>query len=239
MTLSVQGLHKQYGGRPVVNDVSFWIAPGEVVGLLGPNGAGKTTSFYAVVGLIVPDAGDIRIDDQSLARLPIHQRARQGISYLPQETSVFRKLTVEENLRLVQEFQEGPADLKAEQLEKLLDDFGLTALRKTSAIQLSGGERRRVEIARSIAANPRYLLLDEPFTGIDPLAIQDIQALVSQLKERGLGILLTDHNPKATLNIVDRAYIIHDGKIIFSGTASEVAHNDLVREYYLGSDFQL
>lgn len=239
MTLTVQGLRKHYGGRPVVNDVSFEINVGEVVGLLGPNGAGKTTSFYAVVGIIRPDEGTIRVHDTNLSGLPIHARARSGIGYLPQETSVFRRLTVEENLRLVQEFQEGPADVKQAQLEKLLEEFGLERHRHSPAIQLSGGERRRVEIARAIAANPKYLLLDEPFTGIDPLAIQDIQKLIQQLKARGLGVLLTDHNPKATLSIVDRAYIIHDGRIIFAGTAQEVANNDLVREYYLGADFQL
>lgn len=239
MTLTVKGLFKQYGGRPVVNDVSFNVNIGEVVGLLGPNGAGKTTSFYAVVGIIQPDGGEIWIHDNHISGLPIHARARAGVGYLPQETSVFRRLTVEENLRLVQEFQEGPAAVKQEQLEQLLDEFGLTRHRHKPAIQLSGGERRRVEIARAIAANPKYLLLDEPFTGIDPIAIQDIQKLIEQLKTRGLGILLTDHNPKATLNIVDRAYIIHDGKIIYSGSAQDVAENDMVKQYYLGEDFRL
>jgi lipopolysaccharide export system ATP-binding protein len=239
MTLQVKGLYKQYGGRPVVNHVSFDIHPGEIVGLLGPNGAGKTTSFYAVVGIIQPDAGTVELEGKLLTRLPIHQRARQGIGYLPQETSVFRQLTVEENLRLVQEFQAGSAASKQAQREQLMEEFGVTRHRHSPAIQLSGGERRRVEIARAIAANPKYLLLDEPFTGIDPLAIQDIQTLVRQLKTRGLGVLLTDHNPRATLNIVDRAYIIHDGRIIFAGSAHEVATNPLVREYYLGSDFSL
>lgn len=239
MTLEVTDIHKQYGGRPVVNSVSFNVNPGEVVGLLGPNGAGKTTSFYAVVGIIQPDKGEVRIFGQDVSDFPIHARARAGLGYLPQETSVFRRLTVEENLRLVQEFQEGPPEIKQEQLAQLLEEFGLTRHRHSPAIQLSGGERRRVEIARAIAANPKFLLLDEPFTGIDPLAIQDIQKLIAQLKSRGLGILLTDHNPKATLNIVDRAYIIHDGKIIYYGTAQEVADSELVREYYLGKDFRL
>lgn len=239
MTLKAEGIYKQYSGRPVVNHISFEVHIGEVVGLLGPNGAGKTTSFYAVVGIIQPDAGEIWVYDKNISRLPIHERARAGVGYLPQETSVFRQLTVEENLRLVQEFQEGPASVKQQQLEQLLQEFGIERHRKSPAIQLSGGERRRVEIARAIAANPKYLLLDEPFTGIDPLAIQDIQKLIAQLKQRGIGILLTDHNPKATLSIVDRAYIIHDGKIIFSGTAHEVANNELVREYYLGNDFSL
>jgi len=239
MTLTVKGLHKQYAGRPVVNDVSFTMSAGEVVGLLGPNGAGKTTSFYSVVGIIKPDQGQIWVYDRNISDLPIHARARAGVGYLPQETSVFRRLSVEENLKLVQEFQEGPAEVKREQLENLLKEFGLLRHRKTLAIQLSGGERRRVEIARAIVANPKYLLLDEPFTGIDPLAIQDIQELIVQLKERGLGILLTDHNPKATLSIVDRAYIIHDGKIIFAGSSQEVAENPMVRTYYLGEDFSL
>lgn len=239
MTLKVEGLRKQYGGRPVVNDISFEVNVGEVVGLLGPNGAGKTTSFYAVVGIVPPDAGKISIYDRQLTGLPIHERARCGVGYLPQDTSIFRRLTVEENLRLVQEFQEGPAEVKERHLEQLLEEFGIARHRKSMAIQLSGGERRRVEIARAIAANPKYLLLDEPFTGIDPLAIQDIQKLIGQLKDRGLGVLLTDHNPKATLSIVDRAYIIHDGRIIFSGTAREVAENQMVRDYYLGSDFVL
>ncbi len=239
MTLKVKGLYKQYGGRPVVNDLSFEVNVGEVVGLLGPNGAGKTTSFYAAVGIIRPDRGQIWIHDQDISRLPIHARARAGLGYLPQETSVFRSLTVEENLQLVQEFQEGTREMKQAQMESLLHEFGLTRHRKSPAIQLSGGERRRVEIARAIAANPQYLLLDEPFTGIDPIAIQDIQKLVGHLKKRGLGILLTDHNPKATLSIVDRAYIIHDGKIIFNGSATEVAEDPMVREYYLGNDFHL
>lgn len=239
MTLKVQGLRKHYGGRPVVNQVSFEVNLGEVVGLLGPNGAGKTTSFYAVVGIIQPDMGEVWVQERNISRLLVHERARAGLGYLSQETSVFRHLTVEENLQLVQEFQEGPANVKKEHMERLLEEFGLTKHRNSPAIQLSGGERRRVEIARAIAANPKYLLLDEPFTGIDPLAIQDIQKLIGQLKNRGLGILLTDHNPKATLSIVDRAYIIHDGRIIFAGTAQEVACNELVRQYYLGDDFHL
>ncbi|MBK8190817.1 MAG: LPS export ABC transporter ATP-binding protein [Vampirovibrionales bacterium] len=239
MALKIENLVKTYAGRPVVNHVSFHIERGEVVGLLGPNGAGKTTSFYAVVGIIQPDAGDISLDGRSLRNQPIHRRARAGIGYLPQETSVFRRLSVAENLRLVLEFQ--PLDKKAreERIDSLLQEFGLTRLRDMPAIQLSGGERRRVEIARAIACNPHYLLLDEPFTGIDPIAIQDIQRLIGLLKARGLGVLLTDHNPKATLSIVDRAYIVHDGKVIFSGSNREAADNELVRRHYLGEDFQL
>lgn len=239
MTLKVINLQKHYGGRPVVNEVSFEVNLGEVVGLLGPNGAGKTTSFYAVVGVIQPDSGEVWIQDQNISQFPIHKRARAGLGYLSQETSVFRHLTVEENLQLVQEFQNGTDTEKKEQMKSLLDEFGIERHRRSHAIQLSGGERRRVEIARAIAANPKYLLLDEPFTGIDPIAIQDIQKLINHLKQRGLGILLTDHNPKATLNIVDRAYIIHDGRIIFSGSAKEVAGNELVKHYYLGDDFSL
>lgn len=239
MVLAVDNLHKSYGGRPVVNDISFDIYPGEVVGLLGPNGAGKTTTFYSVVGIIQPDAGKISVDGRPISKLPIHKRARLGIGYLPQETSVFRRLTVEENLKLVLEFQGISKKEQQQRIDTLLEEFGLTRLKKAPAIKLSGGERRRVEIARAISTNPQFLLLDEPFTGIDPIAIQDIQQLIFHLKERGLGVLLTDHNPRATLSIVDRANIIHDGKIIFSGNRDEVASNELVRANYLGADFTL
>ncbi|MDX2085927.1 MAG: LPS export ABC transporter ATP-binding protein [Candidatus Melainabacteria bacterium] len=239
MPLTVENLQKSYAGRPVVRGVSFSVNVGEVVGLLGPNGAGKTTSFYAVVGIIQPDGGDVRLDEQSIRRLPIHARARAGIGYLPQETSVFRKLTVEENLALVLEFQPLNRRQRQQRIDALLEEFGIARLRKKPAIQLSGGERRRVEIARALASEPTYLLLDEPFTGIDPITIQELQVLITHLKQRGLGILMTDHNPKATLSIVDRAYIIHDGQLIFSGTNTEVATNELVRQSYLGEDFQL
>lgn len=239
MTLTIDHLRKSYGNRPVVNDISFHIDAGEVVGLLGPNGAGKTTSFYAVVGIIRPEGGEISLYNQPITRLAIHERARAGIGYLPQETSVFRKLSVEENLQLVLEFQPLSSRERQARIDQLLQEFGIERLRKMQAIQLSGGERRRLEIARAIASNPSYLLLDEPFTGIDPIAIQDIQKLIRLLKEKGIGILLTDHNPKATLSIVDRAYIIHDGRIIFSGSNWEVANNPLVRQSYLGEDFSL
>lgn len=239
MTLTIEHLHKQYGGRPVVNDVSFHIEPGEVVGLLGPNGAGKTTIFYSVVGIIQPNAGVVRMDSTVLTGMAIHDRARAGVGYLPQETSVFRKLTVEENLKLVLEFQDISQAERQERIDTLLDEFGLTKLRHAPAIQLSGGERRRIEIARAIATNPTYLLLDEPFTGIDPIAIQDIQGLIRILRDKGLGVLLTDHNPKATLSIVDRAYIIDDGNIIFSGSSHQAAMDPTVRRAYLGDDFQL
>lgn len=239
MTLAVKNLHKSYGGRPVVNNVSFDIQPGEIVGLLGPNGAGKTTTFYAVVGMIRPDHGEVTLNGRSLGDLPIHERARAGIGYLPQETSVFRKLTVEENLKLVLEFQPLSAQEQQQRIDELLEEFGITKVRKAPAIQLSGGERRRVEIARAIASNPQYLLLDEPFTGIDPIAIQDIQQLIAVLRQKGLGILLTDHNPKATLSIVDRANIIADGQVFFSGTNTAVAAHPMVRKNYLGDDFVL
>jgi lipopolysaccharide export system ATP-binding protein len=239
MPLIVEHLRKTYAGRPVVNDISFDINHGEIVGLLGPNGAGKTTTFYSVVGIVKPDSGQVSLDDRVLSKLPIHERARAGIGYLPQETSVFRRLTVEENLMLVLEFQPISHKERKQRIDTLLQEFGVERLRKASVISLSGGERRRVEIARAIATNPQYLLLDEPFTGIDPIAIQDIQKLIVLLKERGLGILLTDHNPRATLSVVDRANIIHDGKLIFSGTNVEVSQNELVRRTYLGEDFSL
>lgn len=239
MSLVVEHLCKSYAGRTVVNDISFDIQQGEIVGLLGPNGAGKTTTFYSVVGIIKPDAGRVVLDDRMLSDLPIHERAKAGIGYLPQETSVFRKLTVEENLELVLEFQPLSRKERRQRIDTLLNEFSIEKLRKASVISLSGGERRRVEIARAIATNPRYLLLDEPFTGIDPIAIQDIQKLIVLLKERGLGVLLTDHNPRATLSVVDRANIIHDGKLIFSGTNLAVSQNDMVRKTYLGEDFTL
>lgn len=239
MPLVVEHLRKTYAGRPVVNDISFDIRHGEIVGLLGPNGAGKTTTFYSVVGIVKPDSGKVLLDDKVMSGLPIHERARAGIGYLPQETSVFRRLSVEENLMLVLEFQKISQKERKQRIDTLLQEFGVEKLRKASVISLSGGERRRVEIARAIATNPQYLLLDEPFTGIDPIAIQDIQKLIVILKERGLGILLTDHNPRATLSVVDRANIIHDGKLIFSGSNVEVSQNEMVRRTYLGEDFTL
>jgi lipopolysaccharide export system ATP-binding protein len=239
MTLLVENLRKSYGGRPVVNDISFNICPGEVVGLLGPNGAGKTTTFYSIVGIVQPDSGRVTLDDQVLSHLPIHKRARAGIGYLPQETSVFRHLNVEDNLALVLEFQPLSTRERQSRITALLNDFGIERLRHAPVVSLSGGERRRLEIARAIATNPKYLLLDEPFTGIDPIAIQDIQKLIVLLKERGLGVLLTDHNPRATLSVVDRANIIHDGRLIFSGTTEAVSENEMVRRTYLGEDFTL
>jgi len=239
-TLATDGIGKAYRGRRVVNGVSLQVAQGEVVGLLGPNGAGKTTSFYTIVGLIPPDTGRVLIDEEDITDVPMYLRAREhGISYLPQEPSVFRKLTVEENILAVLEAQSISWHERREKMEELIDQLGLEHIRQNRGYALSGGERRRVEIARAIATNPQYLLLDEPFTGIDPIAIQDIQKLIVILKQRGLGILLTDHNPRATLSVVDRANIIHDGKLIFSGSNVEVSQNEMVRRTYLGEDFTL
>lgn len=240
MTIIACGLKKIYDDRAVVNDISIEVHPGEVVGLLGPNGAGKTTTFYMVVGLVKPDGGQVLLNGADLTSKPIHERARAGIGYLPQETSIFRKLTVEENIKLVLEMNKSiNKKERYEKLDSLLEDFGLTRLRKSPSIQLSGGERRRVEIARALAANPKFILLDEPFTGIDPIAINDIQQHIRALTNRGIGILLTDHNPKATLSITDRAYIIYDGKIMVSGTGKEVSENEIAKKHYLGQDFQL
>jgi len=240
MTIIADGLVKIYNDRTVVNGISFDVNPGEVVGLLGPNGAGKTTTFYMLVGLVKPNAGRIFLDGNDLTEQPIHKRARAGIGYLPQETSIFRKLTVEENINLVLEMNKNlsKSDRK-EKMDSLLEDFGLTKLRKSPSIQLSGGERRRAEIARALAADPKFILLDEPFTGIDPIAIQDIQENIRDLIKRGIGVLLTDHNPKATLSITNRAYIIFDGGIKVQGTSQEVAENPIARKFYLGEDFNL
>ena len=239
MVLKVSNLQKRYGDKVVVRDVSFDVNAGEVVGLLGPNGAGKTTTFYSVVGVIQPEAGELSIDGQRLNGLSIHQRARLGLGYLPQETSVFRKLSVEDNLKLVLEFQPLSQKEQAHRIDQLLDEFSIAHLRNKPAVQLSGGERRRVEIARALASDPQFLLLDEPFTGIDPITIEELQTLITQLKDRGLGVLITDHNPQATLGIVDRASVMFDGQILFQGTASEVAASDVVRQSYLGERFVL
>lgn len=240
MTIKAVGLKKVFGDRTVVNDVSFEVNQGEVVGLLGPNGAGKTTTFYMVVGLIKADSGNIILGDKDVSNKPMHVRSREGLGYLPQETSIFRRLTVEENLCLVLEMNKKLSkNARKDKLEGLLEDFGLTKLRKSPSVLLSGGERRRVEIARALAADPKFILLDEPFTGIDPIAISDIQQHIRNLTKRGIGILLTDHNPKATLSITDRAYIIFDGCIKVSGTNVEVANNEIAKKFYLGEDFQL
>lgn len=242
MTLKASNLVKTYGGRTVVNNISFEVKPGEIVGLLGPNGAGKTTSFDMVVGLVKPDAGRVSLFEKDLTKVPIHERARSGIGYLTQEPSVFRRLSVADNLRLIWDVLENidKREEQEEELAKLLDEFGLTDLKDHTAISLSGGERRRVEIARVLASDPKFILLDEPFTGVDPIAIQEIQKLIADLKhKRHIGILLTDHNPRATLAITDRAYIIQDGKILLAGLAKEIAKDPIALKYYLGEDFTL
>ncbi len=243
--LEVSHLQKFYGSRKVVKDVSLMVRKGEVVGLLGPNGAGKTTSFYMIVGLVHASAGDITIDDQSVAHLPIHRRARLGLSYLPQEASIFRKLNVEDNVRAVLELQldERGKSLPKADLEKrltgLLQDLRVEHLRLTPATALSGGERRRVEIARALATQPRFILLDEPFAGIDPIAVIEIQRIISFLKSRGIGVLITDHNVRETLGICDHAYIISDGTVLAQGTPSEIVDDPEVRRVYLGEHFRM
>jgi lipopolysaccharide export system ATP-binding protein len=243
--LEAIGLRKSYGGRMVVQDVSLSVDGGEVVGLLGPNGAGKTTSFYMIVGLIRADAGRIQIDGKPITSLPIHQRARQGLSYLPQDASVFRRLTVEQNIRAVLELQvnaKGKAISKAEineRLESLLDELQIGHLRNNGALSLSGGERRRVEIARALATNPRFILLDEPFAGVDPIAVIEIQRIVRFLKSRGIGVLITDHNVRETLGICDRAYIISEGAVLTRGKPDEIVDDPAVRRVYLGEHFRM
>jgi len=243
--LEAERLQKSYGARKVVKDVHLAVGAGEVVGLLGPNGAGKTTTFYMVVGLVRADDGEIRIDGRSVQRLPIHQRSRLGLSYLPQEASIFRKLTVEENIRAVLELQIG-ADGKAlakatidELLDKLLHDLSIEKLRESPAPALSGGERRRVEIARALATQPRFILLDEPFAGVDPIAVIEIQRIISFLRARGIGVLITDHNVRETLGICDRAYIISEGSVLAEGTPQEIIENAEVRKVYLGEHFRM
>ncbi len=232
-------LKKRYRSRTVVQDVSLSVKSGEVVGLLGPNGAGKTTSFYMIVGLVAADGGEIFIDDQDITHLPIHRRARLGLAYLPQEASIFRRLTVTENIKAVLELQGyAPAEMNT-RLEALLNDLHITHLRDNPAISLSGGERRRVEIARALATNPRFILLDEPFAGVDPIAVLDIQKIIRFLKERGIGVLITDHNVRETLGICDRAYIINAGSVMAEGQPQEIIYNEGVRKVYLGEHFKL
>jgi len=243
--LEVSHLQKYYGSRKAVKDVSLTVCKGEVVGLLGPNGAGKTTSFYMIVGLVQASAGDITIDEQSIAHMPIHRRARLGLSYLPQEASIFRKLNVEENVRAVLELQrdETGQPLGKVEIEKrltgLLQDLRVEHLRQTPALALSGGERRRVEIARALATQPRFILLDEPFAGIDPIAVIEIQRIIGFLKQRGIGVLITDHNVRETLGICDHAYIISDGSVLAQGTPSEIVNDAEVRRVYLGEHFKM
>ncbi|MGB2815869.1 MAG: LPS export ABC transporter ATP-binding protein [Burkholderiaceae bacterium] len=244
-TLQVENLQKRYGSRTVVKDVSLTVESGEVVGLLGPNGAGKTTCFYMVVGLVPLDGGSIALNGTSIAHLPIHRRARMGLSYLPQEASVFRKLTVEENIRAVLELQLDdqkrplPREQVSQRLDELLDDLQIAHLRTNPALSLSGGERRRVEIARALAARPRFILLDEPFAGVDPIAVLEIQRIVRFLKERGIGVLITDHNVRETLGICDHAYIINEGVVLAAGRPEDIVGNETVRRVYLGEHFRM
>jgi len=239
LMLRTENLVKKYGKRTVVNHVSINVKQGEIVGLLGPNGAGKTTTFYMTVGLIVPNEGDIFIGDQNITGFPVYKRAQNGIGYLAQEASIFRKMTVEDNIKSVLEFTDMSPRAQKEKLESLIDEFGLQKVRKNPGDRLSGGERRRAEIARCLAIDPKFIMLDEPFAGIDPIAVQDIQSIVAQLKFRNIGILITDHNVDETLSITDRAYLLFEGKVLFQGTAEELAENPVVREKYLGRDFEL
>jgi len=239
-TLYIESLQKSYGGRKVVDGVSFYVRRGEVVGLLGRNGAGKTTSFDMVLGLVKPEKGHIRLEQAELTKLPIHMRSRLGIGYLPQENSIFRKLSVHDNMRLIMEMRGIPRKEQERRSKMLLDNFGLSHLEHVIAVQLSGGERRRLELARCLATEPEFILLDEPFTGVDPISISDIQGLIRRLRDEwNLGVLLTDHNPRATLKITDRAYLIDYGKILVAGSSKEVADSPIARKHYLGEDFVL
>ncbi len=237
--LSVRGLRKSYRKRMVIRDVSLTLNRGEVVALLGPNGSGKTTTFYAIAGLIGSDCGQVLLDGQDISRLPMYRRARLGIGYLPQEMSVFRGLNVEDNILAILDISEPDIHKRREKLENLLAEFAIEHLRQTPALALSGGERRRVEIARSLAADPRFLLLDEPFAGVDPISVGDIRQLVAELKKRSIGVLITDHNVRETLHLVDRAYILHDGQVLMSGTAQEVIEDENVKRVYLGDSFSM
>ena len=241
MRIEAKNLVKIYNDRRVVNDISFSMSKGEVVGLLGPNGAGKTTTFYMIVGLVKPNMGMVTIDGKNITAWPMHTRARAGIGYLPQEASSFRSLSVEDNIKLVLQMNDKlTVNEKRMKLEELLDEFGVKRLRSEAAISLSGGERRRVELARALAASPDFILLDEPFTGIDPIAIGEIKENIKKLSsDKGLGVLITDHNPKATLSITDRAYVIFDGQIKIQGNSKDVAKDPVAKEFYLGKDFQL
>ncbi|MDR2056891.1 MAG: LPS export ABC transporter ATP-binding protein [Dysgonamonadaceae bacterium] len=237
--LRTEDLVKKYRNRTVVNHVSIHVKQGEIVGLLGPNGAGKTTTFYMTVGLVTPNEGKIFLDDIDITKYPVYKRARNGIGYLAQEVSVFRKMTVEDNIRSVLQMTPQTDEYQKEKLESLIAEFGLQKVRKNLGDQLSGGERRRVEIARCLAIDPKFIMLDEPFAGIDPIAVQDIQQIVGELKHKNIGILITDHNVHETLSITDRAYLLFEGKVLFQGVAEELAENPVVREKYLGKDFEL
>jgi lipopolysaccharide export system ATP-binding protein len=239
MILRSDNLVKQYKQKRVVNDVSIYVEQGEIVGLLGPNGAGKTTSFYMTVGLVKPDEGHIYLDDLEITKLPMYKRAQKGVGYLPQEASVYRDLTVEDNIKAVLELTKLTKKEQAEKLESLLDEFSLHRVRKNLGKVLSGGERRRTEIARALATDPKFILLDEPFAGVDPIAVEDIQSIIYKLKSKNIGILITDHNVQETLSITDRAYLLFEGKLLKQGTAEELAEDELVRKVYLGRNFIL
>lgn len=237
--LQIEHLRKSYRKKLVIRDVSMALHQGEVVALLGPNGSGKTTTFYAVAGLVTPEGGRVAVDGTDVTTLPMYRRAQLGIGYLPQENSIFRGLSVEDNISAVLDITERDRHKRRERLEELLGEFSIEHLRRAPALALSGGERRRVEIARCLAANPKYLLLDEPFAGVDPISVGDIRTLVADLKNRGIGVLITDHNVRETLGIVDRAYILHDGKVLMSGTPEDVVENENVRRVYLGDNFRI
>ena len=237
--LHVTGLRKSFKKRIVIQDISLELRRGEVVALLGPNGSGKTTTFYSIAGLISSDGGQVKIDGLDVTTMPMYRRARMGLAYLPQETSIFRGLNVEENINCILDISTPLKSERKAKLEKLLSDFRIEHLRRTPSLALSGGERRRVEIARALATDPKYILLDEPFAGVDPISINDVRNLVSDLKSRNIGVLITDHNVRDTLKIVDRAYILHDGKVIISGLPGDVINNDNVRRVYLGKDFNI
>lgn len=239
MILRTDNLVKRYKTRTVVNHVSIEVKQGEIVGLLGPNGAGKTTTFYMTVGLVIPNEGRIFLDDRDITKYPVYKRAQNGIGYLAQEASIFRKLSVEDNIRAVLEMTNESKSYQKDKLESLISEFSLEKVRKNTGDRLSGGERRRAEIARCLAIDPKFIMLDEPFAGVDPIAVQDIQEIVAQLKYRNIGILITDHNVDETLSITDRAYLLFEGKVLFQGTPEELASNEIVKEKYLGKDFQL
>lgn len=239
MKLEAKNLVKKYGKRTVVNDVSVSVEQGEIVGLLGPNGAGKTTSFYMMVGLVKPNSGSIFLDDNDVTKLPVYKRAQRGIGYLAQEPSVFRKLTVEENIMAVLEMTKLSKAAQKEKMEEMLEEFSLTKVRKNYGVSLSGGERRRTEIARALSVDPGFILLDEPFAGVDPIAVEEIQGIVAKLKNKGIGILITDHNVNETLSITDRAYLMFEGSLLMQGTAEELANDPTVRKVYLGQHFEL
>ena len=239
MRLYTKDLVKRYKARTVVDHVSIEVNQGEIVGLLGPNGAGKTTTFYMIVGLIKPNEGQIFLEDQEITKEPVYKRAQKGVGYLAQEASVFRRLSVEDNIKAVLQMTDFPKDYQAERLENLIEEFRLTKVRKSLGLQLSGGERRRTEIARAVAINPKFILLDEPFAGVDPIAVEDIQSIVATLKNKNIGVIITDHNVHETLSITDRTYLLFEGRILKAGSAEDLANDEMVRKVYLGQDFKL